>query len=117
MFLPRWLTLLARAYADLAQFGDAWRCIEETITAVEETGERWVEAEVHRTAGEIALIGPKPDATKAEAHIERALAVARQQQAKLWELRAATSMARLWRDQGKQKQARELLATSLRLVQ
>ena len=46
MFLPRWLTLLARAYADLGQFGDAWRCIEEAITAVEETGERWCEAEV-----------------------------------------------------------------------
>ena len=61
-------------------------------------------------AGEIALKSPQPDAAKAEAHFERALAVARQQQAKSWELRAATSMARLWRDQGKPQQARELLA-------
>ena len=61
-------------------------------------------------AGEIALKSPQPDATKAEGYFERALAVARQQQAKSWELRAAASLARLWRDQGKPQQARELLA-------
>jgi predicted ATPase len=53
---------------------------------------------------------PKPDAAKAEAYFEHALSVARQQQAKSWELRAATSLARLWRDQGKREEARELLA-------
>ena len=58
----------------------------------------------------IALKSPEPDAAKAEAYFERALAVARQQQAKSWELRAAMSLARLWRDQGKVQQARELLA-------
>ena len=52
----------------------------------------------------------EPDATKAEVYFERALAVAREQQAKSWELRAAMSMARLWRDQGKREQARDLLA-------
>ena len=67
-------------------------------------------AEVHRIAGEIALMSPEPDAAKAEAYLERALAVARKQQAKSWELRAAMSMARLWRDQGKTQQAREVLA-------
>jgi predicted ATPase len=60
-------------------------------------------------AGEIALKSPQPEAVKAEACFEQALAVARQQQAKSWELRAAMSMARLWRDQGKPQQARELL--------
>ena len=55
-------------------------------------------------------MSPEPDAAKAEAYFERALAVARQQQAKSWELRAAMSLARLWRDQGKVQQARELLA-------
>jgi predicted ATPase len=80
------------------------------MTAVETTKERWWEAEVHRTAGEIALMSPQPDAARAEAHFERALAVARQQQAKSWELRAAMSLARLWRSQGKPQQARELLA-------
>jgi predicted ATPase len=79
------------------------------MTAVETTKERWYEAEVHRIAGEIALLSPEPDAAKAEMYFERALAVARAQQAKSWELRAAMSMARLRRDQGKPQQARELL--------
>ena len=61
-------------------------------------------------AGEIALESPQPDAAKAEASFNRALTVARQQQAKSWELRAAMSLAHLWRDQGKVQQARELLA-------
>ena len=104
------LSYLARAYAELGQFDDAWRCIGEAMTAVETTKERWCEAEVNRIAGEIALKSPEPDAAKAEAYFERALAVARQQQAKSWELRAAMSLARLWRDQGKLQQARELLA-------
>ena len=80
------------------------------MTAVETTKERWCEADIHRIAGEIALMSPQPDAAKAEAYFERALAVARKQQAKSWELRAAMSMARLWRDQGKPRQARDLLA-------
>ena len=61
-------------------------------------------------AGEIALMSPEPDAAKAEAYFDRALSVARVQQAKSWELRAAMSMARLWRDQGKRDEARGLLA-------
>ena len=80
------------------------------MTAVETTKEGWYQAEINRIAGEIALNSPDPDAAKAEAYFERALAVARQQQAKSWELRAAMSLARLWRDQGKVQQARELLA-------
>jgi predicted ATPase len=103
---------LAWAYAGLGQFEDAWRCIGEAMTAVETTKEVWHEAEVHRTAGEIALKSPEPDEAEAEAeaYFERALAVARKQQAKSWELRAAMSMARLWRDQGKRQEARDLLA-------
>jgi predicted ATPase len=65
---------------------------------------------IHRIAGEIVLMSSERDAAKAEAYFERALAVARAQQAKSWELRAATSMARLWRNQGKRDAARELLA-------
>ena len=61
-------------------------------------------------AGEIALKSPEPDAAKAQAYFERALSVARAQQAKSWELRAATSMARLWRDQEKRDEANDLLA-------
>jgi len=110
LWMPLYLSCLARAHVDLGKFDDAWRCIGEAMTAVETTKERWYEAELNRLAGEIALQSPKPDTIKAEDHFERALSVARRQQAKSWELRAATSMARLWRDQGKPQQARELLA-------
>jgi predicted ATPase len=109
-WMPLYLSYLARAYADVGQFDDAWRSIDEAMTTVETTKERWCETEVLRTAGEVALMSPEPDAAKAEAYFERALAVARQQQAKSWELRAAMSMARLWRDQGKRSEARDLLA-------
>jgi predicted ATPase len=80
------------------------------MAAVETTKEKWIEAEIHRSFGEIALKSPEHDAAKAQANFDRALAVARQQQAKSWELRAAMSMARLWRDQGKRDEARDLLA-------
>ena len=109
MWMPLYLTYLTRAYADVGQFDDAWRCIGEAMTTVQTTKERWCEAEVNRVAGEIALMSPEPDAAKAEAYFERALAIARQQQAKSLELRASMSLARLWRDQGKVQQARELL--------
>jgi predicted ATPase len=105
-----WLSHLALAYADLEKFDDAWRCIGEATTMIEKTKESWYEAEVNRTAGDIALLSPEPDTTKAEAYFDRALAVARQQQAKSWELRAAMSMARLKRGQGKRDEARDLLA-------
>jgi class 3 adenylate cyclase/predicted ATPase len=108
--VPLSLTYLTQAYADLGKFDDAWRCIGEAMTAVETTKERWCEAELNRIAGEMALLSPERNAAKAEAYFERALAVSRQQKAKSWELRAAMSMARLWRDQGKLRQARELLA-------
>jgi predicted ATPase len=110
LFLPVWLSLLARAYGELGQFDDAWSYIGEAITAVETTKEKWYEADVHRIAGEIALMSPERDAAKAQAYFERALAVARAQQAKSFELRAAVSMARLWREQGKRDEAREILA-------
>ena len=80
------------------------------MTAAETTKEKWYEAEINRVAGEIALKSPERDTAKAESYFEHALDVARQQQAKSWELRAAMSMARLWRDQGKRDEARDLLA-------
>jgi predicted ATPase len=110
LWLPLYLPRLARAHAELRQFEEAWRCIGEAMTAVETAKEKWCEAEVHRIAGEIALKSSAPDAAKAEGYFERALAIAREQKAKSWELRTAMSMARLWRDQGKPRQARKLLA-------
>ena len=110
MWEPLYLPHLARAYVELGQFDDAWRCIVEAMTAVETTKERWAEADIQRTAGEIALMSPERDEAKAETYFERALVIARTQQAKSWELRAAMSMARLWCDQGKRRQVRDLLA-------
>ena len=107
---PRHLCDLAMAYAELGQPDDARRCIDDAIDKVEGSKEKWCEAEVHRLAGEVALKSPEPDTAKAEAYFDRALAVARHQQAKSWELRASMSLARLWRDQGRPQQARELLA-------
>jgi predicted ATPase len=109
MWMPFFLSYLARAHAELGKFEDAWCSLGEAMTAVETTKERWCEAEVHRTAGEITRLAPESDAAKAEAYFERALVVARAQQAKSCELRAAMSMARLWRDQGKWDDARDLL--------
>jgi predicted ATPase len=109
-WLPLRFTYLAAAHSKSGHFDDASCSIGEATMLVEKTNERWCEAEVHRIAGEIALNAPEPEAAKAQAYFERALTVARAQQAKSWELRAAMSMARLWRDQGKPQQARELLA-------
>ena len=102
---------LARACAELGQVRDALHHIDEAMTTAAKTKEKWVEAEIHRTAGEIALMLPEPDATKAGACFERALVVAREQKAKSWELRTAMSLARLWRDRGKQQAAHDLLAS------
>ena len=68
------------------------------------------EADVHRTAGEIALLSPDRDSTEANLCFQRALDIARAQQARSRELRAATSLARLWRDQGNRQDAHGLLA-------
>ena len=109
LHVPLWLSSLAKAYAEVGLFNDARRCIVEAGAVGETTKERWCDTQVRHLAGEIALMGPVPDAAKAEACFERALAVARAQQAKSWELRAATSLARLWRNQGKRDAARDLL--------
>ena len=84
--------------------------LSEAMSAIERTKDKWFEAEVYRRAGEVALLTSRPDQAKAEAYFEHALNVSRAQQAKSLELRASMSLARLWRDQGKVEQARELLA-------
>ena len=106
-FIPFWSSHLAIAHAQLGEFSEARRCIAEATAAVKNSKERWFEAEVHRIAGETALLSRDPEAAKT--YFDHALAVARQQQAKSWELRAAMSLARLWRNHGKPQQARELL--------
>ena len=94
----------------LGQYEESLHHINQAMATIEATGERVWTAEVHRLAGEIALLSPSSDFAEPQAHFERAILTARQQQAKSWELRAAMSLARLWRDQGKPQQASELLA-------
>ncbi len=110
VWAPSHLSYLALANARVGQLDNARRCIGVALETVERTQETWCEAEVHRLAGEIELKSTERDAVKAQANFERALAVARVQQARSWELRATTSLARLWRDQGKRAEAHDLLA-------
>ena len=110
IWVPLHLAYLARAFANLGQFDEAWRCIGESMAAIEATNEKWCEAHVYRVAGEIALMPPEHDEARAEQYFTHALVIARAQQARSWELRAATSLARLWHDQRKLGEARDLLA-------
>jgi predicted ATPase len=110
LFSPYFLALLADAYGQADQAADGLSLLADALDGVERTGVRWIEAELHRLRGELQLALPKPDQSDADACFGRALAVSREQQAKFWKLRAATSLARLWRDQGKRAEACDLLA-------
>jgi predicted ATPase len=110
MWEPLYSAHLSYAHAKLGQFEEASRCIDEAMGTIETTKEKWYEAEMCRIAGGIALLSPQLGVASAETHFERALTIARQQQAKSWELRAAMSMARLWGEQGRRAEARDLLA-------
>ena len=107
---PLRISALAFAYARLGEFGLAHERLGDALKHVETSKERWYEADVHRIAGEIVLMVPERDARQSQAFFERALSIARSQMARSLELRAATSLARLWRDQGRQAEARGLLA-------
>jgi predicted ATPase len=99
---------LALAHAQAGQAEAALDLLSEALVSVTDMDERVFEAEVHRTIGDVLLSMQRQG--EAEVEFTRALAVARHQHAKSWELRAAMSLARLWRDQGKVREARELLA-------
>jgi predicted ATPase len=101
---------LVEACADVGRIEEALATLAEALAWAEETGERWYEAEYHRLRGELLLQQTEANAAQAEACFQQALTVARRQQAKSWELRAATSLARLWQEQGKSHAAYELLA-------
>jgi predicted ATPase len=105
--LPLYFSYLSRAYAELGRFDESWHYICDATEAVKKTKETWCESDIYRVAGEIAL---DHEVTKAELYFQQALAVAQEQKAKSWELRAAMSLARVWRDQGKRYEARNLLA-------
>jgi len=108
--MPAWLARLAEAYGQVGQVDEGLHLLSEALAVVDTTGERGNEAEWHRLHGVLLLQHPVPDAPQAEACFQQALDVARRQQAKSWELRAAMSLSRLWQRQGKGAAARELLA-------
>jgi predicted ATPase/class 3 adenylate cyclase len=107
-----WLALLAEAYRSAGQAEEGLRALADALTAVHTTGERFYEAELYRLQGDGLLAQSLEQAGAAESCFQQALAVARGQQARLLELRAAVSLSRLWQRQGKYAEARQLLAPS-----
>jgi len=109
-FRPYFLALLAEAQRKVGRAEDGRRVLAEALTLVHTTGERYWEAELHRLQGELLLLQALPEAQQAAACFHQALDVARSQQAKSLELRAAMSLSRLWQQQGKRTEAHALLA-------
>jgi TOMM system kinase/cyclase fusion protein len=107
---PHFLAMLTEAHAAAGQVEAGLDVLAEALALVDHTGERYWEAELYRLKGELLLQHAVPDAPQAEACLQQALAVARRQQAKAWELRTAISLSRLWQQQGRRDEARELLA-------
>ena len=116
--LPSWLALLAEAYGHHGQVDQGLQAVHEGLAVLARTGERYYEAELYRFKGELLVqqgAGQQVKAKRhtwweAEASLRQALDVARQQQAKSPELRAAINLSRLWQQQGKHTAARQLLA-------
>ncbi len=110
IFSPFGYTWFARAHAACGRVAEAQNALSEALDVVSKTNERWDEAEIYRTAGELAASLLRADPEVVESHFRQSLAIARRQEAKSFELRATTSLARLWRAQGRRDEARELLA-------
>ncbi len=99
---------MAKAFEIAGEIGEAVTLLDDALQIVERTGERWLEADLNREKGQLVLRQGHPVA--AEELYRKAQSIARKQGAKLWELRAVASLARLWRDQGRCAEARDLLA-------
>jgi adenylate cyclase len=107
---PMYCALLAEAYGKIGQLEEASRMLVDALDAIEGGGQRYYEAETYRFKGELHLREANSDVEQAVACFQRAVDVARRQQAKSWELRAAMSLARLWADHGRRADAHDLLA-------
>lgn len=108
--LPYFFALLAQGYETQGHIADGLEVLDKAMTTVAKTGERYYEAELHRLRGALLLRPPASDVQQAETCLHRALTVARQQHATALELRAATTLSRLWYHRGKRDAARQLLA-------
>jgi len=107
--VPLFTTVLAEAEAQAGELDAALATVDGAIAEIERDGQRWCEADAHRVRGEILLKHDPANAALAEEAFLTAIAIARQQKARSFELRAATSLARLRCDQGKRDAARDLL--------
>jgi predicted ATPase len=110
VFQPYFLALLAEAHSMRGQPEAGLTVLTEALALVDTTGERWYESEIYRLQGELLLQQSSDNPTAAESCFQQAINIAQNQQAKSFELRAATSMARLWQSQGKRQEAHDLLA-------
>ena len=108
MYVPMELARIGEAHGRLGERQEGLAALSEALELAHETGERYFEAEIHRLRSEMVLAAG--DEAGAEASFQRAIEVARQQDAKWWELRAAVSLCRLWQEQGKREEARRTLA-------
>jgi predicted ATPase len=108
---PYFLALLAEAYGLIGQPETGLTGLAEALTLVDKTGEQWCESELHRLKGALLLQQSSDNAPEAEHCFHRAISITQSQQAKSLELRAATSLARLWQRQGKRQEAHDLLAS------
>jgi predicted ATPase len=106
---PWFLSLLAEAHGIMGQSEAGLDVLKEALALADTTDDRWCEAELHRLKGELLLQQSADNQSEAEACFHHAIRIAQSQQAKSWELRAATSLARLWQQQGKRQEAHDLL--------
>ncbi len=107
---PAYLALLGDAYTQCARFAEAHKTLDEALAVAEKNDDRCHEAELYRLQGELLLAESPDQATAAEACFRQALDTARRQQSRAWELRATTSLARLWQRQDRREEARAALA-------
>jgi predicted ATPase len=110
LWWPAYLAWLAEAYDGMGQATEGLPVLTEALTIAHNTGERFWEAELHRRKGALLLARSAEQHAEAEICFQQALDIARRQQAKSLELRAAVSLSRLWRQQGKHQAAHDLLA-------
>jgi predicted ATPase len=108
---PYFLAFLADVHGILGKPEEGLTILTEALTLVDRTGERWYEAELYRLKGELLLQQNSDNQAEAETCFQQAIAIAQNQRAKSLELKAATSLARLWQQQGKRQEAYELLAS------
>ena len=107
---PCYLALLAEVHGIQGEPEEGLTVLTEALTLVDKTGERWYDPELYRLKNALLLQQSSDNQAEAETCFHHAIRIAQNQSAKSWELRAATSLARLWQQQGKRQEAHDLLA-------